>query len=224
MTERNFFSDEIQISGGHSSILMNTTNLFKEGLWYIIQLEESFLINSYILSICSQSIEINSLSEKKFLIRINDSSLENYIKIDVPLNSSVIIKKLKLYILGLLDHGYNFTVNKAIQRNRFVDEENFSIPESLLSSSSFRWDGYFIYGKIYEDKTLIVSEKTYFRIISKSLSLEDFQQLVAWIKRTYRRSTIEIGDQIIYILGTEESSGLTTIITEDGRLLELTLS
>lgn len=223
MSERNFLSDEIQITGGHSSILMNTTSLFKEGLWYILQIEESFLINNYKISICSQEIEIDTLSEKKFLFRINDSSLGNYIKLDVPINSSVIIKKIKLYILGLLDYGYNFSLNKATQRNRFVDGENFSIQESLLSSLSFRWDGYFIFGKVYNDKTLIVSEKTYFRIVSKSLSLEDFQQLVAWIKRTYRRSKVEIGDQIIYVLRTEESSGLTTIITEDGRLLELSL-
>ena len=222
--ERLTITEDIQITGGHTCNLLNTSHLFKENIWYIIECEETYLLNSYFISICSQEVEVTQQGKKKFLFRINQSSTQdNVIKINVPLLSSVIIKKIKIYILGLLDYGFTtYLPNKPIQKNRFIENKKFKINPSPFSSSSFRWDGYFIFGSFSTShQNLVFSEKTYFRLVCSSLSLESFQQLVAWIKRTYRNSSIEIGHELFFVFGADGVPP-EMIVMENGDIIHFT--
>lgn len=214
---------DIQIYGKKSLILDNTLRLFKKNYWYIIEYNIPYLKGSFNFNICLQSykIEENDIpSFKKILFRINEDE-KNYLEIETLSNDTkVIIDKIKCYTLGLMNFGYNNNSEKGTLGNRFILNENLKFSDDPQAEKNIIWDGRVLFlRQPYLHSEIVTSKKTFFRIISPLLNIYDLQQLIAWIKRTYRRNVIT-NEDIILVLG-QENNGNFLIATEDGKILQI---
>ena len=217
-------SDEIQISGQKSIIIDNTLRLFKKDYWYILNYHIEHLNGSFNFKICDQVFLKNELNDQKILIKITQSELHNFLEIETLSNDSeLIINKIIIVTLGLMNFGYlNIEdTSKGTLKNRYVQNDNILIPIDDLSERNITWDGRIVQlNNVYNHLERQTITKTFFRIISPILNIEEIQQLFAWIKRTYRRSVIS-NENLVMILGRENSSGNILIATESGKLLKL---
>ena len=180
--------------GKKDLMIRNTIRLFKQDYWYILDLSFSLLIGSITIHICDQDIIISNMNEQKFLIKIESANIDNFLIIKIPDGASVIIETLKIYTLGLVDYGINKiegvggTLRKDSSGNEYIENENmnFSTFQDRKNIITLLWNGITLEEENYDGQANQSNlGKTYFRIFSPPLEVNERKLLLRWLQQTH---------------------------------------
>lgn len=191
MTDYIIEGNILDFIGPTSVLLQDTLHLFKKDYWYKIEYTIEEIISTCTVHISDYSFIENSIGNKKYILKITDDLITNYIQLELDSISSIRISNLKISIFGLVDFGINRTdLPKGIFKTpNKIENFSFNIPnEKETIKKIIYWDGINLTINNYDEEYLqtIVDSPLYFVLyLNEELSQEQLQHLRHWIKQTF---------------------------------------
>ena len=191
MTDYTIEENLLDFIGPTSVLLQDTIHLFKKNYWYKIEYTIDSITSTCTMNISDYSFVENSIGDKKYIFKITDDLITNYIQFELDDLSSVRISNLKIDIFGLVEFGINRNdLPKGILKTpNKIENFSFNIPNDKETIRKIiYWDGNTLTINNYDDLELqtIVDSPLYFVLyLNKEVTQEELQHISHWIKQTF---------------------------------------
>lgn len=191
MTDYTIEENLLDFIGPTSVLLQDTIHLFKKNYWYKIEYTIDSIVSTCTMKISDYSFVENSTGDKKYIFKITDDLITNYIQFELDDLSSVRISNLKIDIFGLVEFGINRNdLPKGILKTpNKIENFSFNIPNDKETIRKIiYWDGNTLTINNYDDLELqtIVDSPLYFVLyLNKEVTQEELQHISHWIKQTF---------------------------------------